>query len=199
MAGEKPALKALDGTTLMEVAGADVPLTIEQRNKGIGVKPMKVDGLDAKLDVWLTRGNTLITENITVIGSAKGVNSALWGKDGVENPDVMKTALTGVKLHAVEEYDPSIRGLELDGRYEEKDPEKSLDALTREEPEPVTSDIAAEIKKILSGNRACNEVGLLKKIGFELQAPEEIIFDTTLYNTPDYMASIGQMLPANIM
>ena len=196
--GEVPKFKELDGNTLMEVAGADVPLTIANKTEDIGIKPMQVDKLEAKLNVWLMRGDTLITNNITIIGSAKGVNNALWGKVGVNGPDVIPNALTGVKLHAVEDFDRSIEGVELD-KYEVKDPEKALARISRDEPEPLVVDKVAEINTVLKGNRAAEEVKRLKKIGFNLQIPDEIAFDDTLYNVPDYMASIGQMLPKNIM
>ncbi|MFA6084298.1 DUF6603 domain-containing protein [Mucilaginibacter sp.] len=198
-AGEEPVFKELSGDTLMEVAGADVPQTLKDSNKSIGIKPMAVTKLEAKMRVWVKRGDEVITKNITVIGSAKGVNDALWGKKNVDGPDVIPNALTGVKLHAVEEFDPLMIGLALDGRYEIKDPAKTLYGLVRKKPETLVDDRAKEIRNILRGNPGAQQVNMLKSIGFNLQTPDEIIFDNDLYNTPDYLASIGQELPANIM
>ncbi|MEO7216112.1 DUF6603 domain-containing protein [Mucilaginibacter sp.] len=197
-AGAKPDVKPLAETTLMEVAGADVPLTLGNRKKDIGVKPMDIESLDARLDVWLTRDDgTLVTENIVIIGSAKGVNNALWGNSG-STGDVLKDTLTGIKLHAVEPYDRKMESKDLN-KCEEQLPEKTLDLLTSADPESIDADVVKTINKVLGKKLAVNEALDLKGYGFNLYAPNETEFDDALYNVPDYLASIGQLLPTNSM
>jgi hypothetical protein len=200
--GASTPFTALSQNTLMEVAGQDNPVTIGDRGKDFGIKPMKLDTFKAGLDVWLeNEGGVVTSNNIVIIASAKGVNDAMWGTAANDQP-VLKKAMTGVKLHTVEPVAAPVDAINLkDITNTVPAPDATVTMLKRNDPgrqEHISDQIAAILKAEAAVKEpVVNTVSaFFNNMGFAVPAkPDMLEYDELLISEPKYLVSIGEMLP----
>jgi len=194
--------KQLPATTLMEIAGEDIPKTIDDRAKEFGVKPMKVDLLNVKLHAWLMKDNVPRVDNIAIIANAKGVNSALWGKpdlgaDG--EPSIIKNALSGIQMHTIETIAEKTEPFRL-GRLEKLKTVVLTLGKTRAAEPGCRDGVAGKISTALNAPLSDKLFNDLKSLGFpDLIKPEPVSYDKILNTTPQFFIPIGERLPSKPM
>jgi hypothetical protein len=207
----------LPGTTLMNVAGSDIPKTLAHKETTFGIKPMEIDQLESQLHVWLELvsdkanvRNEPVTKNVAVIGNAKGVNSALWEAGpkllkkrklknaNTANDAVIKDVLSGLQLHVIEEVDKTMIDVPLKGRYEPIKADVKLYApgflaAAAQDNETIR---ANNLKAALKINKAKATVKHLQELGFDVEGNDKALLHSEILNIdPAYVAAIGQLLP----
>lgn len=187
--------KPLGNNTLMEVAGQDIPKTLDKREQSFGIKPMGIEQLDTELRVGLFgEDGKPVTENVSLIATAKGVNSALWGHKNNDDKDVIKNVVSGVQLHMIEKAAGDTVVVDLDRiHFEEKNTEiQDLQGITAGSQK----DIEGRITRSLESSVAQKTVDELIALGFtDLNKPAKLLLKEIVYSTPYRAASLGQMVP----
>lgn len=200
--GADAPLTTLPQSTLMEVAGQDAPVTIANRGKDFGIKPMKLDGFTAGLEVWLeNEAGAVISNNIVIIANAKGVNDAMWGTKDNEEP-VLQKAMTGVKLHAVKQDEPTSTALDLKEITNTiVAPDATVNLLSRKAAGSQVN-ISDQIEVILNTEKAAKEPvaakvsAFFKSMNFDLTTtPDSLDYEDLMISEPKYLVSIGEVLP----
>ncbi|TKC06790.1 hypothetical protein FA048_16465 [Pedobacter polaris] len=207
--------KPVSTSTLMDVAGLNVPKTVADSEKEFGIKPLNIDNLDTELHAWLelengNGTNTPIEENVTIIGTAKGINSALWqavpptNKKGKlkeiskEEKPVIKNVLTGLQLHVVEK-NAKLTSVDLSNRFTLLDPKATVSFFRGADSAVQDGGPKKMIKASLAANKSKSSVDELISLGFTelFKDSKALLYSEVLNSDPVYIVSIGQLLPIN--
>ncbi|MGV3588904.1 MAG: DUF6603 domain-containing protein [Adhaeribacter sp.] len=196
-------------STIMQVAGADYPVSVSDRNLNFGIKPMSITEANVRLNVWLEIENdgipAPVKTNLGFITIAKGVTSALWeGKaekdksNTSDNGAILKNVLSGIQLHAVEELDNTVLSINTaNGYYQNKDlqiPAISY-LLNRDAEANLTEKVMPEIRDELLKTDPFLALTSLNNLGFDLTEPEKLSYDDLGINAPLFKAALAQKLP----
>ena len=185
----------LPGNTLMQIAGQDAPITLSERNKKLGIKPMATSELGSALTIEVKptgTGNTAPT--IQCIAQARNMPNALWSGNH-NDPDVLENVLGGVDIHMVEP-EAAIVEVPTTQRAEQKFQKQigysfNKDARSRESSDAIRNIISnntnSDIRRKISAE--------LGNLGFDVLTIDGFEWEDLSVDTPLYLAAIGQKIP----
>lgn len=189
--------------TLMSVAGQDFPTTLGKSTKEFGIKSMDISSLDSYMDFKILKGEDQV-QNLAFIANAKGAATALWSHLGMKPEDqnadqnaVIKNVVSGVEIHVLEQEDDRIA--EFVQKREEKNANANYPYIRLAEADAYVNE--DKVRQLIKDNLNVVVKNDIRKdlvnMGFELVELADLNFDDLNFQTPLYLAKLGQALPSN--